>query len=85
MELPSAVTGPVDAAIEFIYSFGPLVEHTVVLGKSFQSNKMKENLMCRRHWLATRSAFGSWNRQPTNSCHFADLIHSSRYFEGPGI
>jgi len=31
MELPSAITGPVDAAIEFIYSFGPLVEHTVVL------------------------------------------------------
>lgn len=31
MELPSAITGPVDAAIDFIYSFGPLVEHTVVL------------------------------------------------------
>ena len=45
MELPSAITGPVDAAIEFIYSFGPLVEHTVVLGKSFQSNEMKEYLM----------------------------------------
>ena len=34
MELPSAVTGAIDGAIEFIYSFGPLVEHTVVLGKS---------------------------------------------------
>ena len=33
MELPSAVTGAIDGAIEFIYSFGPLVEHTVVLGK----------------------------------------------------
>ena len=33
MELPSSITGVVDGALEFIYSFGPLVQNTVVLGK----------------------------------------------------
>ena len=33
MELPSSVTDVVDGALDFIYSFGPLVENTVVLGK----------------------------------------------------
>ena len=33
MELPPAITGPTDGAIDFIYSFGSIFEHTVVLGK----------------------------------------------------
>ena len=42
MELPSAVTAPIDGALEFIYSFGPLVEYTVVLGKLSQfKNRMR--------------------------------------------
>ena len=36
MELPSSITGPIDGLLEFIYSFGPSVETTVVLGMSFQ-------------------------------------------------
>eukprot|EP00531_Pseudo-nitzschia_arenysensis_P003672 CAMPEP_0116131462 /NCGR_PEP_ID=MMETSP0329-20121206/9017_1 /TAXON_ID=697910 /ORGANISM="Pseudo-nitzschia arenysensis, Strain B593" /LENGTH=499 /DNA_ID=CAMNT_0003625891 /DNA_START=102 /DNA_END=1601 /DNA_ORIENTATION=+ len=35
MELTPAVTGAIDGAIEFIYSFGPLVENTVVLVPDF--------------------------------------------------
>lgn len=31
MELPSSITGPIDGLLEFIYSFGPSVETTVVL------------------------------------------------------
>jgi len=31
MPLPLSVTGPLDGALEFIYSFGPIFEHTVVL------------------------------------------------------
>mmetsp|Transcript_11181 Transcript_11181/g.32286 ORF Transcript_11181/g.32286 Transcript_11181/m.32286 type:complete len:500 (-) Transcript_11181:1675-3174(-) len=31
MELPSAITGSIDALLEFIYSFGPVCEKTVVL------------------------------------------------------
>jgi len=35
MELPSSVTDVVDGALDFIYSFGPLVENTVVLVPDF--------------------------------------------------
>lgn len=40
MELPSAVTAPIDGALEFIYSFGPLVEYTVVLVPDFVNSQV---------------------------------------------
>ena len=41
MELPSSVTGPIDGVIEFVYSFGPLLENTVILGEFVTSNKSR--------------------------------------------
>lgn len=38
MDLPPAVTSLIDGAIEFVYSFGPMFECTVVLGKLFLLN-----------------------------------------------
>ena len=32
IELPVGVTTVIDGAIEFVYSFGPIAEKTVVLG-----------------------------------------------------
>ena len=32
MEFPAALVGPVDGFIEFVYSFGPLAEKTLILG-----------------------------------------------------
>ena len=33
MEFPAALVGPVDGFIEFVYSFGPLAEKTLILGE----------------------------------------------------
>ena len=33
MEVPTTITGPIDGAIDFVYSLGTFFEHTVVLGK----------------------------------------------------
>ena len=33
MEFPPSLVAPIDGLLEFIYSFGPLVEPSVVLGK----------------------------------------------------
>ncbi len=33
MEFPAALVGPIDGFIEFVYSFGPLAEKTLVLGE----------------------------------------------------
>ena len=38
MEFPPALAAPIDGVLEFIYSFGPSVEHTVVLGEFTVSN-----------------------------------------------
>ena len=38
MELPEPVTAVIDEAIKYVYSFGPLAEKTVVLGKFFDQD-----------------------------------------------
>jgi hypothetical protein len=40
MELPSIITGPVDGILELIYSFEPLVAHTVVLVPDVLKNQV---------------------------------------------
>ena len=39
MEVPTTITGPIDGAIDFVYSLGTFFEHTVVLGKILNSRK----------------------------------------------
>lgn len=70
MELPSSVTGPIDGVIEFIYSFGPILENTVILGEFVTSNKSKKIELS----LENRTIYGVSNRPHyENSCFALDL------------
>lgn len=73
MEFPSSLVGPVDGFIEFVYSFGPLAEKTLILGEFMQ----EKCVTCCRHCLVDVLIF--W---------YMILLDvptiSSWRFEGPG-